>query len=65
MSSRKPVITDTRRREPYKQPALAKLIPEAAKKILEAKAIPGDGEAETLLKEDQAQTGAQMTDASR
>jgi hypothetical protein len=51
VSSRKPVITDTRKRKLYKQPALTKLTPEAAKKILEAKSIPGDGQAEKLLKE--------------
>ena len=51
MSSRKPVITDTRKRKLYKQPALTKLTPEAAKKILEAKSIPGDGQAEKLFKE--------------
>jgi len=51
VSSRKPVITDARKRKPYKQPALTKLTPEAAKKILEAKATPGDGQAEKLFKE--------------
>jgi len=51
VSSRKPVITDTRERKLYKQPALTKLTLEAAKKILEAKSIPGDGQAEKLFKE--------------
>lgn len=51
MSASKPVMSDTRKRKPYKQPALTKLTPEAAKKVLEAKSIPGDGHAEKLLKE--------------
>jgi hypothetical protein len=51
VSSRKPVITDTRKRKLYKQPALTKLTPEAAKKMLEAKSIPGDRQAEKLFKE--------------
>ena len=51
VSASKPVLSDSRKRKPYKPPALTKLTPEAAKKLLEAKLIPGDGQAEKLLQE--------------
>jgi len=39
------------KRKSYKRPTLQKLTPEEAKKLLEAKAIPGDPQAEKLLNE--------------
>jgi hypothetical protein len=49
--SDKKAASKSRKRKPYSPPTLKQLSPEAAKALLEAKAIPGDKEAEKLLKE--------------
>jgi hypothetical protein len=50
VSARKSV-SGARKRKPYRQPAVKKLTLEEAKKVLEAKSIPGDEQAEQLLKQ--------------
>lgn len=49
VAASKPDPNRTRKRKPYKPPTLTKLTAEAAKALLEAKAIPGDQQAEKLL----------------
>ena len=64
MSASKPAINDTRKRRSYKQPALAKLTPEAAKKVLEAKSIPGDRQADNLFREIRCRVEDEWSDPS-
>lgn len=49
--SEKKATSKTHKRKPYEPPTLKKLDAQSAKALLEAKAIPGDKEAEKLLEE--------------